>query len=287
MTPAPPPTTAWHAGDDLLDRYAAGTTTPSQALSVEAHMLGCPQCQAHLSAAVPSLTVDRSWEAVADRIDRSTSLVDRLVDHLGLPDGDGTVVAAAARLHGSWAAAVLGILIASLVVTGAGRDGTSEAAYLVLAPMLPLLGVAVAYGPRTDPAWELSHTTPMPRLRLLLVRTAALLAVTLPLAGATGVATGAGPAVAAALLPGLALAAIALALGTRVVPLTTATALGPAWIIVVGASLLVPRGNVVDALDATALYQPAVQAAFGLVAVGALAFTLLRSNAFDRREDLT
>ena len=49
---------------------------------------------------------------------------------------------------------------------------------------------------------------------------AALLAVTVPVAGAIGLVGGAGPAVAAALLPGLALAAIALALGSRIVTIT-------------------------------------------------------------------
>jgi hypothetical protein len=43
------------------------------------------------------------------------------------------------------------------------------------APLVPLVGVAVAYGPEADPAHELTATAPYSGLRLVLLRTAAVL----------------------------------------------------------------------------------------------------------------
>ncbi|WP_341483792.1 hypothetical protein [Streptomyces endophytica] len=85
--------------------------------------------------------------------------------------------------------------------------------------MLPLAGVALSYGPRADPMYEISATTPSGGLRLLLTRTAAVLGVSLPLLTAVGAFLPGPPGMpgaAAWLLPALALALGALALGSYV-----------------------------------------------------------------------
>ena len=49
--------------------------------------------------------------------------------------------------------------------------------FLLVAPLLPLAGVAAAYGPLVDPAYELALAAPLGSLRLLLLRAVAVVAV--------------------------------------------------------------------------------------------------------------
>ncbi|MFF6905713.1 hypothetical protein ACFY9Q_07225 [Streptomyces sp. NPDC012389] len=51
---------------------------------------------------------------------------------------------------------------------------------LVTAPVLPLAGVALSYGRHADPLYEVVTSTPSGGLRLLLIRAAAVLAVSVP-----------------------------------------------------------------------------------------------------------
>src|SRR5262249_62018464 len=51
---------------------------------------------------------------------------------------------------------------------------------LAVAPVVPGLGVASSYDPRMDPALEPELVTPYPVLRLILLRTIAVLALALP-----------------------------------------------------------------------------------------------------------
>jgi ABC-2 type transport system ATP-binding protein len=71
-------------------------------------------------------------------------------------------------------------------VAAAHQSSRGLAFFLIVAPMLPLAGVAVAFGPGVDPTYEIGLASPMRSLRLLLVRAAAVLATTAPLAAAAG-----------------------------------------------------------------------------------------------------
>ncbi len=48
----------------------------------------------------------------------------------------------------------------------------------MLAPLLPLVGVAIAFGGRSDPVRELARATPTPAFQLLLARALAVVATT-------------------------------------------------------------------------------------------------------------
>ncbi|MET7284521.1 hypothetical protein [Streptomyces sp. NPDC005573] len=100
---------------------------------------------------------------------------------------------------------------------GGGFSGT-RALLLAIAPVVPVAGVALSYGPHADPMYEVAAASPGGGLRLALTRTLAVLAVSLPLLTFTGLllpASGA-PAAAAWLLPGLALTLVSLALASFV-----------------------------------------------------------------------
>ena len=95
----------------------------------------------------------------------------------------------------------LALLPATLALAQTGDRGIGL--FLALAPVLPVAGVAVAFGPRTDPLHEVAVAAPYSSFRLLLLRSAAVLTTSLLLA-----------VPAAALLPATAwVAAIALAAG--------------------------------------------------------------------------
>ena len=55
-------------------------------------------------------------------------------------------------------------------------------AFLVLAALLPLAGVAAAYGPGIDPSYEIGVAAPMSSFHLILVRASTVLASTAALA---------------------------------------------------------------------------------------------------------
>ncbi|MCE0444683.1 zf-HC2 domain-containing protein [Streptomyces tricolor] len=112
--------------------------------------------------------------------------------------------AAGPAVRGAWLPAVLGVAVAALALSyGAGVAG-ARALLLAVAPVVPVAGVALSYGPHADPLHEVAAATPGGGLRLALTRTVAVLAVSVPLLTLTGLllpASGA-PAAAAWLLPG-------------------------------------------------------------------------------------
>src|SRR5690606_3925853 len=120
---------------------------------------------------------------------------------------------------------------------------------LLLAPVLPLLGVAASWSRGLDPAYELVVGSPRAGLDLVLRRTVVVLAGVIPVLGIAGLMVGYSPA--HWLLPCLAFTVTALALGGFVGVQRAATVLAAAWIVlVVGPSLVASRLPVVLAADA-------------------------------------
>lgn len=148
-------------------------------------------------------------------------LIERVLLRCGLPDPVARLLAATPSLRLSWLGAVSLSLVFAVLAAHAGPEGTLL--FLVTAPMLPLAGVAVAYGRGVDPSYEISMAAPMQNSRLLLIRSAAVLASTTMLSGLAAMALphldwGA----VAWLLPSFALTVGSLALSTFVPPLRAA-----------------------------------------------------------------
>jgi hypothetical protein len=100
---------------------------------------------------------------------------------------------------------------------------------ILTAPLVPLLGVTIAYGPGLDPGYELVAATPSGGLRLVLWRTAGVLIVALPPAVGVQLAGGS-TRVVTWLLPGLALVLVTLALGTVLGLARAGTAIAVLWV---------------------------------------------------------
>ena len=84
-------------------------------------------------------------------------------------------------------------LIASAVILAAGAAatrGTGQPLVALLAPVLAGTGIAYAYGPGIDPAWELSQSMAVSDRMVLLVRALAVFAVDAGLGLAASAASG-------------------------------------------------------------------------------------------------
>ncbi|MFJ4823906.1 zf-HC2 domain-containing protein [Streptomyces bacillaris] len=198
--------------------------------------------------------------------------------------------AAGPALRGAWAVALVVVTLGAVALSyGAGLGASVRPLLLVTAPVLPLAGVALSYGRHADPLYEVVTSTPSGGLRLLLVRAAAVLGVSVPaltLAGAVLPPAAGGPGAAAWLLPGLALTLAALVLGSFVGSRRGAAAVGGAWALFVVAPAAAggPAGAALMAGAAPYFSGPAVQSGW---AAGALACALLlaaRRRSFDHLE---
>ncbi|MFF9430053.1 zf-HC2 domain-containing protein [Streptomyces sp. NPDC014746] len=194
--------------------------------------------------------------------------------------------AAGPALRGAWVVAVALVVGGAFALAhGAGFRG-ARSWLLAVSPLLPLAGVAVSYGRHADPLHEITAATPSGGLRLLLTRTAAVLAVCVPLltAGGALLPPVAGfPGAAAWLLPGLALTLAALALGSFVGCRASAATLGGGWLLAVAGPLLGPQGQGAAGI-ARYFAGPAAQGAWAAAALVCAALLALRRRSFDHLE---
>jgi hypothetical protein len=207
-------TQTWHASDETLQRYARGETGVAVMASVEAHLLRCETCRERLAPAVEA-PLEAAWTQIADRIQAPRPpFVVRLMRRCGLNESDGVLLTTARSLNGAWLLATLAVvLFAALAAIASTAQG--QALYLLVAPLVPVSGVVVAFA-SSDPLADLTATTPYSKARLALLRTVAVVITSVPLAVAVGVG-----------IPGIAWLAFAWLLPA--LALTLATLVGMTW----------------------------------------------------------
>lgn len=257
-----------HIAAAQLSGYAAGLLSAAEESRLEEHLVACAVCRQLVPSvgAVDERRLDAVWNQVVDVLDRPrTSVVERMLHRLGASRETARVVAAAPSLRLPWLSAVAACLLLAAVAAGAGGARGSWL-FLTLAPLIPVAGVVAAYGPHTDPAWELTRATPYSLIRLTLLRIAAVLASTLPLAVVVGLLLpGSAWWVAAVwLLPALAFVMLTLWAATYFEPLLAAGVLIVGWAAVTSHAMW-------HRTDPALLLQPSVQFAFtGAAAVAAV-----------------
>jgi hypothetical protein len=172
---------SWHLEQHTWEAYAAGRLDPVVEASVEAHVTGCAQCRDAARSAITPAQTTAVWDAVRTSIAQPALPAPlRLLSRLGVPTHDLVVVSAADSLLVPWAAAVgFAVLTTCLVALAGLSPANQDAAFLALAPLVPVLAVAMAYD-ALDPLREICLTTPYSKLRLALLRATATLAVALP-----------------------------------------------------------------------------------------------------------
>ncbi|MBO3749667.1 zf-HC2 domain-containing protein [Streptosporangiaceae bacterium NEAU-GS5] len=251
----------WHLPAGLAAQYARGETAVALTLSIEAHLMKCRPCR----EAVPYEMgwIEQSWAGIEDLIDRPRrGVAERVLTMVGVPGHVARLLVATPTLSRAWMAAVT-VVLAFAVAAARLTEGIGESAqagavlpFLVAAPLLPVAGVALAYGRWADPVHESLAATPLAGVPLLLLRAGAALATAVAL---TGVATALFPAslglTAAWLLPSLALTAGTLALSTWLPSVAAAALLGGAWV----SALLLLNGQ-------SLVFGPLAQILYGLAA---------------------
>ncbi len=193
----------------------------------------------------------------------------RLLARFGVDERTIPLVTATPALRRSWLGSVFVAVLFAL--TAAANSTATEGAdqivaFLTLAPLVPLLGVALAFGPAVDPTHEVAVAAPIDGFRLFLVRAITVVgASTAILLAASALVPDGGPYRIAWLLPALAATGTTMALATRFDPRAAAAGVATTWLLVV---LIVTQ-----AADPSAAFGPVAQVlSFALTALAAVVF---------------
>ena len=269
--------TGWHLDEDALRRYVGRADSLAEGASAEQHLLSCEPCRARVGAAVTAAAgvtglgvIDFAavWDRTRDAVEvPRPSVFERLLRGAGLPASEARLVAVASAFRGVWLAGVAAVLVFAALAAAFGH-ARGVWVFLSVAPVVPCLVVAAGYDPWMDPALEPELVTPYPMLRLILLRTIAVLALALPAVLLFGLVVP-GATAFAWLLPAVGFVAVVLAASTWVSPLRSAIAVSSAWLAVV--SLLATRPGSADAL-----LQARAQAGFLVLAAASFTIFLVR-----------
>lgn len=224
------PSNRWHPPAASLAEYATGRPTAAAAASVEAHLVACAQCRRAVAPLAPTAVVDAGRERLRSALQRPRApWAVRVARRAGLSDPSAVLLTASSAMRDSWIVSVV-VVLGFAAVAPSVAGGLGDAAFLLVAPLTPVVGVALVYT-STEPTMEtIAGAAPYSQLRLLLLRTAAVLVTTLPLVAlAALLARGTGWSMVAWLLPSLAFTAVVLALSTWVAVEVAAPVVALLW----------------------------------------------------------
>src|SRR6266508_741253 len=220
----------WHADEEALRGLLDGTVGPVVAASLEAHVMRCVLCRGELNAMAYEESLEATWSAVRATVEAPRpTIVERLLRRCGVSEETGRLLAAVPAMRGGW---LLGVAVAlGFAGLAAGFSGyLGIGLFLLVAPLAPVAGVAAAFGGDADPAQEMVVTTPYSAGKLLLLRTAAVLATCAPIAMVVGLALlGPGWLTIVWLTPAAAGIAVTLALAPLVGLTNAAAGVGVVW----------------------------------------------------------
>lgn len=269
---------------DLLRRYASGHLGSSAAGALEIHLTACAECQRGVAAqdraeANARARHESTWARLTLDIEPAPPLVERLAVRIGLPPHVATLVASAPPLRTAWLlimTAVLGLAVLAALV-GQGTAGTL--AFLVLAPMLPVLGVALAYGQVGEPVGEIASVAPYPAFKVVLLRTVTVVTgALLPAIPLSLLLPAVGPSqLLLWLLPAVAASATTLAVATWLPPERAAALTLLGWLALAAPSTARARFlSPSELISQLPLFQLEAQGVFLVVAVLAVAVIAYR-----------
>ncbi len=239
------------------------------------------ECALITSTIVSPARLDANWRAITAELDAPRpARLERLLRSVRLPGDITRIVVATPALRRAWYMSIGGAILVGL---GAADEADRNSLFtlLTLAPMVPVLGVAMAYGPAADPMYEVQLATPMRGIRLVAVRATTVLAVSVLLIGLlAALSPVARPMAAAWLLPALALTSCSLAAMTVLPPRQAAGLVGVAWVI----GVVIARAATAETLAAFGIVGQIV----GLVVtVLSCVIVTVRRASFDRLEYAT
>jgi hypothetical protein len=268
---------SWHVDQDVLRRYQTGGIERATAASLEAHITACADCRADLM--VDSDWLKQSWTGIADRVEPAEpTVVERVLGWLGVPSHVARVMSVTPSLRPSWLIAVTLTLVFAGFVSQVAPPGSFDL-FLAIAPLVPVAGVAVAYGRAGDPAHEITAATPIDTLRLLLLRAAAVTGFALVLSLVLDVAFFSERGTGLWILPALALTSTTLALGTHMTMWLSGAFSAGAWVALLSLFLARPQGRLTPVFDVSA------QVMFVIVAAVAVLVFVHERDVYRRGEE--
>jgi len=227
-------------------------------------------------AGPPDVDLDRVWLGVAAQVwRRQPGWLERAAGRLLRSPGLARALVITPSLLPGWLIATGVVLVAGLLAT----RGTGTPYVPLVAPAVAGAGVAYAYGPGTDPAWELSRSMAVSDRMVLLVRALAVFGLNAGLGLAASAASGTAVAITFGwLVPMTAVCALALAAATVSQSSDVGVAAGMAgWVItVLGAR--VASGRLIAAVANARLVLPYLVFAAACGAVAWYATRIPRGN---------
>ncbi len=220
----------WHADDDALRAYAEGRGQPLASASVEGHLMSCAECRTRFAPLMAGEPLAKAWEAIRSTVEAPPrNTVERLLGRIGVSRETSRLLVAVPAFGDAWLVGMVAVTVFSgFAATFSERYGL--AVFLLVAPLAPVAGVSASYGRAADPSYELVTVAPYSALRLLLLRTAGVLALAVPTAGVVGfVLPGPDWLAVAWLTPAIAGVTLCLALSPRIGAVAAATAVGATW----------------------------------------------------------
>ena len=172
---------SWHVAEDDLRAYVRGELAPPVLWSADTHLAACAPCRAALAEAGDPVALDAGWERLDAELDapRPGLRESRLV-RIGVAAHPARLLTAAPVLRRSSLLAIAAVLLMTVAAASTAQSGSSPTLFLALAPLLPLAGVALSYGPALDPTYEMAVVSPLHGFRLLMIRTVAVLSAGQP-----------------------------------------------------------------------------------------------------------
>ncbi|ALG12295.1 hypothetical protein [Kibdelosporangium phytohabitans] len=249
-----------HVSGDLVRRYVNGDNgiPADQVWALEAHMETCASCRQLLASHADGIAplLDTVWAGITPaEVPARRRRLSTWITPAGFP-WVGTIILIAA----------VAMLLDTLMVL-------DTSVVLLVAPVAPMLGVALAWNKKADPMYELVAGTPRAGLELVLRRTVAVLVIMIPVLFLAGLPGRASPALW--LLPSLAFTAGALTLGLLIGVTRAAVVLAGVWTLVSVAPALAEN-------DLPHVLLPGSLPYWALITVGCVAVLGLRADSFAR-----
>jgi hypothetical protein len=225
------------------------------------------------SLAASGIDLQRVWAGVAGDVwARPIGPIERLAGRLLRSPGLARALVTTPSLVLSWLLASAGVLAVGVLAT----QSTGTPWVALIAPALAGIGVAYAYGPGVDPAFELARTMPISDRIILLVRSFAVCGTDVVLGLVASLLAGQALGLTLGwLLPMTAISALALAAATLARSANVGVAAGlTGWTVVVLGSTLHTR-NLGDAIElANGMLAPV----YALATLACLALALWATN---------
>ena len=135
--------------------------------------------------------LERNWLAISTELFApQPSRIERWLRRLTVPPSVTRLMVATPALRRAWFVALGVVVLIGLAAADGSRPREDLLPLLALAPLVPVLGVTMAYGAGSDPAHEASLATPVSGFRLIMIRSATVVACSVVVLALASVLTG-------------------------------------------------------------------------------------------------